>query len=118
MQRQEGNLSSVLRTMLRFAQVVALLELGYCVATLAGHTASKADWQFMLHTTWFALVIISAEAILYRIRAGVYALAGATIAVTVGEFYAGTATIGGASLALLVGFIIFVYILPNWKQFD
>lgn len=118
MQRHESNLSPMLRTMLRFTQIVALLELGYCIATLVGDTASKADWLFVLYTTWFALVLLSAEAILHRIRAGVYTLVAATLAVTIGEFHAGVATVGGASLALLVTFMIIGYILPEWKRFD
>ncbi|MFW5691805.1 MAG: hypothetical protein ACOCX3_00485 [Chloroflexota bacterium] len=118
MQRYVSKLTPELRVMLRLFQIVALLGLGHSIMTLAGGTTSKVDWLQMLYTTWFALAVVSIEAILYQIRAGVITLVIATLAVAIAELLAGVATIGGASLGLLVFFIVVVYIRPIWKEFD
>lgn len=107
-----------LRAVLRLFQIVATCGLVLSVATLAGQTASNAGTRHMLYITWFAIAVVSIEAILHWIKAGVYALALATLVVTVVDVFAGVATPGGASLGLLVAFILFVYLRPVWGLFD
>ncbi len=118
MKLQQSILTPQLRVLLRFFQIVALLGLGYSVATLAVAPAYNADWMTMLYTTWFALNLVSAEAILYRIKAGVVTLVISTAIIAIAEVLAGVASIGGASLGLLVAFIVIVYVRPLWEEFD
>lgn len=107
-----------LRAVLRLFQLIAALGLVVSVATLVRPSASNAGWRQLLYTTWFAIAVVSVEAILHWIKAGVYALGLATLIVTIVDVFAGVATPGGASLGLLVAFILFVYLRPLWGQFD
>lgn len=107
-----------LRTMLRLFQIVAAVSLMMGLATLARDTASIADWMLLLYLSWFTLAIVSIEAIFRYLKAGVYTLLLATLVVTLAEIIQGSATLGGASLGLLVIFIFTVYIRPMWSEFE
>lgn len=106
------------RMMLRSVQIVSILGLLLGVITLAGTTAPNADWRLLLYITWFAIAIISVEAILYWVKAGIYALLLMTLAVTVADVSQGVATIGGGMLGLLVVTILVGYLYPMRDQFD
>ena len=116
--QSRAGLSPQFRVLLRFFQMVALLGFGYSVATLAVAPAYNADWMYMLYTTWFALNLVSAQAILYEIRAGVVTLVISTAVIAIAELLAGVASVGGASLGLLVAFVVIVYVRPIWEEFD
>lgn len=118
MPSRASDFSPELHRTLRLFQFVALLGLGYSIAALAGGTASKADWMQLLYTTWFALSLISAEAILCCIRAGVVTLGLSTLVVAVVEIATGSASLGGASLGLLILYLIVAYVRPAWDCFD
>ncbi len=118
MQSQMSIRNPQLRLLLRFIQVVAGLGLTYSVLTLARNNAPNAEWLHLLYTSWFILALVSAQAILYRLKAGVVVLAGSTLVVMIAELVSGTASIGGASLGLFVAFLIGVYIRPIWETFD
>ncbi|RMG69723.1 MAG: hypothetical protein D6711_18925 [Chloroflexi bacterium] len=110
--------SSELRILLRLIQIVAAISLMFGIATLARDTASIADWMLLLYLTWFTLAIVSIEAIFRWLKVGVYTLILATLVVTLVEILTGRATIGGASLGILVAYIIIVYIRPLWGDFE
>lgn len=107
------------RITLRIFQIIAGLGLILSVGLLiSGETAAQADWRHFLYTTWFAIAIVSIETILNWYKAGVYILAGATLVVTLVDLLGGMATLGGASLGVLVFAIIFIHIRPVWNLFE
>jgi Na+/H+ antiporter NhaA len=114
-QASERQHQPVLRVFLRMLQVGSVLGAIYTIALTA---AREPDWQWMLYASWFAIAAVSAEAILHWIKAGVYVLVLATLVVSFVELGAGTATLGGASLALLLLFVLVTYIYPEWDQYD
>jgi hypothetical protein len=107
-----------MRVMLRTLQIVALAGLVIGIVTLAKATAPYAEWRLMLYISWFAIAVISAEAILYWLKAGVHALLGMTLLVTLIELVSGSASLGGASLGLLMIVILVGYLYPLRNQFD
>lgn len=118
MQASDGQHNSETQTVLRTVQMVATVGFVYSLATLARAAAPIAEWRLILYTTWFAITVVSIEAILRWMKAGVYALVLATLAVTVTDMFEGVATVGGASLGLLIAFIIVGYVRPEWEHFD
>jgi hypothetical protein len=106
------------RTVLRMIQITAGVGIVYSAAALARETAPNAEWRYALYTTWFAIAILSVEAILRWIKAGVYALLLMTLVVGAVEILEGVANLGGASLGLLVVVILVGYLYPLRDQFD
>jgi hypothetical protein len=105
------------RLALRFFQIVAAIGLLYGLALLAGD-APNANYRHIVYTLWFGVTVVSIEAILNWLKTGVYALVTMTVVVTLVDILEGVATLGGATLGLLVAFVIVVYLLPMWRQFD
>lgn len=106
------------RRVLRAFQVIALIGLVVSLANLARLTAPNAELRLFVYISWFTIAIISAEAILHWIKTGVYALILATVSVSIIEIIDGTASIGGASLGLLIAYVLYSYVHPVWHQFD
>ena len=106
------------RAVLRIFQLFAVMGLLISLVMLARNTAPNAELRHMLYTTWFVITIISIEAILHWLKIGVYTLGLATAMITLVELLEGVATLGGASLGLLVAFILVVYLHPIWNQFE
>lgn len=102
----------------RVFQLVVGLGLVLSLLLIAKQPTFNADFGLMVYTSWFAIAFVSIEAIIQRLKAGVYALVLATIIVTVVDFTIGEATFGGATLGLLVAYILVAYIRPEWWQFD
>jgi hypothetical protein len=103
------------RSLLRFIQMSAVLGFIYGALTLARDTAPNADGLQWLYTSWFILAVFSTQAILYGLKMGVVILAVSTLVVMVAELLVGVASVGGASLGMLVAFLIAVYIVPEWE---
>ena len=106
------------RTVLRIFQLSAVMGLLISLVMLARNSAPNAELRHVLYTTWFAITIVSIEAILHWLKVGVYALGLATATVTLVELLEGVATLGGASLGFLVAFILITYLHPIWNQFE
>lgn len=108
--------SRELLVVMRMFQAVCILGLVYCLLSLAAD--SSANGRLVLYVSWFAVASASAEAILNWLKLGVYILVAATAIVTVVEVISGTATLGGASLGLLVAFVMVVYLRPEWSLYE
>ena len=106
------------RVVLRMLQIVAVIGLCSGVLTLARMSAPNAEFRHLLYISWFAIAILSVEAILHWIKAGVYALFWMTLLVTAVEFVQGNASLGGASLGLVLAVILVGYLYPLRDQFD
>ncbi len=117
MTSQDGHLNE-LNQVSRVFQMVAAIGFLFGLATLAGDTASDAEWRYLLYTTWFAVAVISLEAVIHRLKVGVYALVLATTTITIVDVISGEATLGGASLGILILYILLVYLRPSWTHFD
>ena len=113
-----GSRHNETRLVFRLFQIIAAVGLFLSVAMLASEPPLGAKIGQMVYISWFAIAVISIEAILQKLKVGVYALVFATITVTVVDLMIGKATLGGASLGLLVGYVLIVYIRPDWWQFD
>ncbi|TVR20762.1 MAG: hypothetical protein EA396_09805 [Anaerolineaceae bacterium] len=118
MQPQVSLQDEQLRRLLRFVQIVSVLGFLYSIAALTQGTAPNAAWLHVLYTSWFLLAIVSAQAVIYRLKAGAITLAIGTIAVMIGELVGGVASIGGASLGLFVAYLIIAHIRPIWGTFE
>jgi len=118
MRRLRERHSPETRMMLRSVQVVSILGLALGMMTLAGATAPNADWRLHLYITWFAIAIISVEAILHWVKAGIYALLLMTLTVTAADISQGVATMGSGLLGMLVVTILVGYLYPMRDQFD
>jgi len=105
--------SPQLRLSMRMLELVSALGLIFCLLNMTADSTT-----FMVYASWFAVAIASAEAILNYFKAGVYALVIATTVLTLMELASNTATLGGATLAVILFFIIYVYIMPEWKRFE
>jgi len=101
--------------------IVSALGAVYCAAVLSGiqsiplHISSA---ELALYTAWFVVAIVSAVAILEWKKWGIYALGIATLIVTIVNIAQGSATWGGASLGVLIAFVLFVYLRPIWDEFE
>lgn len=104
-----------LRTFQGFAAAGGLYS-GWLLLGSSGSAIS--DDRLMLYTLWFIVAIVSIEAILRFIRAGIYALAIITLAVTMLDWAAGAMTIGGASLAVLLVVFFITYVKPFWQHLE
>lgn len=101
------------KTLLRTFQWVSLT--GLVLVILQLRQGVEADnWRMLIYGSWFVISIISVEAVLHWLKTGVYVLAGATLAVTAVDIALGYATMMGASLGLLIAFVIIVYLYPVW----
>ncbi|GAB4511808.1 MAG: hypothetical protein OHK0046_10420 [Anaerolineae bacterium] len=105
------------RVVMRMFQVIVGLGLFLSLATLAAETPQELS-RHLLYISWFAVTFASVEAILHWLKAGVIVLIVATLTVTIVEFASGQANLGGASLGLLVAFILMAYIWPVWPRFE
>lgn len=102
------------KTLLRTFQLVSVGGLLAASAELLRQGFNSDNWRMLIYAWWFVVSIISVEAVFQWMKIGVYALVGATLAVTVFEITQGYATLIGASLGLLVAFVIIVYLYPVW----
>ena len=110
--------SPEMRMMLRAFQIAATLGMVLLVGTLARMTAPNADWRLLLYITWFSIAIISVEAILHWVKAGVYALLLMTLLVAVADFSQGVANFSDTLLGLIAVTLLVGYLYPLRDQFD
>ncbi len=103
---------------MRVFQAVVGIGLFFSLMMLAKNLSPEALTRHLVYVSWFTVTLVSIEAILQWIKIGVYALVLMTIAITILDFLTGAATLGGASLGLLVVFIMLVYVRPVWHQFN
>ena len=103
---------------MRMFQIIVAIGLFFSLVMLAKNISPEELGRHLLYMSWFAVTFISIEAILNWIKLGVYALIAATVVVTILDLFIGAATFGGASLGLLVAFLLLVYVRPLWHQFD
>ena len=98
---------------------VSALGLAYSLLVLAGYqTTSETGSQWAVYGLWFATSIACIAGILHWKRWGVYGFAVATVGISVYNVVRGTATLGGASMALLVTFALFSALYPYRGEFD
>ncbi|MEQ8675622.1 MAG: hypothetical protein RLP44_00720 [Aggregatilineales bacterium] len=108
---REHDMQRIIRT-IEVASGVGLL---FCAVNIA---RTDGDIFYILYASWFAVAIASFEAIVNWYKAGVYALIAATVVLTAVEFLSGMASLGGASLAVMLFVILYVYIAPVWSRFE
>lgn len=110
MNRIERTHPPLLEAALRLLLIASIVGLLYCfliVSQMAGIALDNGMWLYVI---WFAIAALSTYMMLNDDIWGAYALAIVTLAVTVFDIVRGAATIGGASLGLLVAIIIVGYI--------
>ena len=95
---------------------IGFIYSGIVLARITTPNVGAAFWLHVLYTLWFAIAFVCVEAIIHRIKAGVYGLFLATLVITLAEFGRGIATIGGASLGLLVAYITYIFVSPVWGE--
>lgn len=105
--RHDPMLSSTLGVLV----VVSVFGLVYCILILTNAGAARMTaLQLLLYTGWFAVSAVSAYAMLHWKLWGVFALGAATLIVTVVDILNDWATWGGATLGLLITFILVAYL--------
>lgn len=101
--------------MVRLLETASGVGLLLCAANIA---RTDGDIYYIVYASWFAVAIASFEAIVNWYKAGIYALMTATAILTLVEFFSGTASLGGASLAMILFFMMYVYVAPLWSRFE
>ena len=104
-----------MQRMVRAIEVASGVGLLFCAVNIA---KTEGDIFYILYASWFAVAIASFEAILNWYKPGIYALIAATIGLTAIEFLSGMASLGGASLAVMLFVMLYVYIAPVWDRFE
>jgi hypothetical protein len=120
MQPFERKRSPELSALLGMLEIVSILGLLYCLVMLADllNAAPVSTECLLVCMAWFAVSAISVYGILHWKKWGIYALGVATTVLTIINLVQRSATWGGASLGLLIGFIFAVYLRPIWRYFD
>lgn len=106
---------SDLRRVIRMLEAFSLIGLLFSILAIA---ESGGDLIYIVSASWFAVALVSFQSILNFYKIGLYTLIIATVIVTVFDLTIGTATFGGASLAILLGIILYSVIKPVWTQFE
>ena len=120
MQPFERKRSPELSALLGMLEIISVLGALYCLVILADlqSAASVSTGCLLTCMAWFAVSAISVYGILHWKKWGIYALGVATTVLTIINLVQRSATWGGASLGLLIGFIFAAYLRPIWRSFD
>jgi hypothetical protein len=112
--------STELTAILAIFEAVSLLGLVYCLLALTGLQSAQAtpSWRWVFYGGWFAVSAVCVYTMLHWKKWGAYGLAAATLIVTLVDIVQGSATWGGASLGLLIAFVVAVYLRPHWMDFE
>lgn len=106
--------------LLSLMEVVSVLGVIYILLVLARQQSIIPIQReiLVLYGVWFLVSGVSVYGILKWKKWGVYALAASTAVVTVVDVLRGTASLGGASLGLVVVVVLAVYLRPIWEDFE
>lgn len=115
MNQKQRPYDGILLSLLDLMSVVSALGFMLCVFIFVRGNYQTST-QILAYLIWFATTMLS----VYMMRRGdvwgAYALATATILLTLYELYLGTASWGGATLGLAVLFIVIEYLTSQPKN--
>lgn len=100
---------STLFTTLRLLEILALVGLIYCVFVLMVFN-STMDASALILGGWFMTSAICLHLMRHNHRWGAYGLGIATLIVTVIDIINGQASLGGASVGVLILFVLLAYL--------
>lgn len=99
-----------LSILLEMLGVFAVLGLFYCALALAHGLSGIPVTDLLLYAIWFAITVPSVALMQRGDRWGAYALGASTGVVTVYEIFRGHASLGGASLGLIIAVLLYAYL--------
>ncbi len=104
-----------LRRVIRMLEAFSFIGLLFSILAIS---ESGGDLLYIVSASWFVVALMSFQSMLNFYKLGLYTLIIATIIVTVFDLTIGTASFGGASLAILLGIILYTVIKPVWGRFE
>lgn len=110
MQNNNRRYNLDLLALLNMLGIASLLGFLYCLTVLLHGAFIFDQTSVVLYLLWFAIAYLSVSAMKQNDRWGAYALALATVAITIYDLVNGFATIGGAMLGFSVMCIVMGYI--------
>lgn len=111
MNTHKRQLDPTLSELIRAFQMVTVLGYVYCMAVLLLDANSNAVIPTAVYALWFVIAGLSAHVMLKGDLAGVYGVGISTALLTVYDIVRGAATLGGATLGLLVLFMMVYYLV-------
>ncbi|MDQ7025880.1 MAG: hypothetical protein Q9P01_19520 [Anaerolineae bacterium] len=100
----------ILLATLNMLGVASLIGVSYCLFALLSGLQPINQTDVALYLLWFTISVLSVYVMRLGDIWGAYALGIATGAITIYDFARGMATLGGATLGILVILIIYSYI--------
>lgn len=94
---------------LRILEFVGFVGVIYCAIGLLSGDFIIADASLALYGAWFILCVEATEAMIQGWRWGAGLLGSTTLAITVIDLMRGEATLGGATLGILIVVLIIAY---------
>ena len=110
MQNNNRRYNLDLLAILNMLGIASLLGFLYCLTVLLHGSFVFDQTSIVLYLLWFAVAYLSVSAMKHGDKWGAYALAVATVAITIYDLVNGFATIGGAMLGFTVMCIVMGYI--------
>lgn len=109
----------VILATLRVLEFISFVGVIYCAFGLMMKDFVIADTSLALYGAWFILSVESTEAMIQGWRWGAGLLGGATLFITIADMMRGEATLGGATLGLLILVLIVAYLrdYPNSMRY-
>lgn len=95
---------------LRILEFIALMGVINCALGLLMDGYIIPDESLVLYGAWFILCIEATEAMIRGWRWGAYLLGGATLFITVAELLRGEASIGGATMGIIIAILVVAYL--------
>ena len=118
MQVVERHNDPILLALLNMLGVASLVGFLYCVLALLIGVHGRATIDICFYLIWFSVSMLSVVGMRAGSIWGAYALGIATGAITIYDFVKGNATIGGATLGILVVLIVALFIRSVPQQND
>ena len=94
---------------LRILEFISLVGAIYCAAGLLMDGFVIPHVSLAIYGAWFILCVEATEAMIQGWRWGTYLLGGSTLFITIVDIMRGEATLGGATLGILIAVLIVAY---------
>jgi hypothetical protein len=114
----DSNHDPIILATLRLLEFISFVGVIYCAMGLMIGDFIVPEASLALYGAWFILCVEATEAMIQGLRWGARLLGGATLFITAVDLVRGEATLGGATLGILILMLIVAYLrdYPSNKQ--
>lgn len=106
----DSNYDPIVLATLRLLEFISFIGVIYCATGLMVGGFIVPDASLALYGAWFILCVEATEAMIQGWRWGARLLGGATLFITAVDLVRGEATLGGATLGIVILILIVAYL--------